>query len=83
MEPSWPGLVIGPVLFIACLIGFRKIGSVGKFAGRATETVVGRKTMDRLPGGQEFQKTAMVIPLLGGMALGLGITFFSLFPANG
>ncbi|WP_312099807.1 hypothetical protein [Corynebacterium dentalis] len=79
MEIFWPGVIVGPILFTACLIGFRKLDAFAQSTSRATSQVVGKKIMDKFAGSPEYQKMSLIIPLFGGMAGGVILTFFGLF----
>lgn len=79
MEIFWPGVIIGPILFTACLIGFRKLDSFAQITSRATSQAVGKKIMDKFAGSPEYQKMSLIIPLFAGMAGGVILTFFGLF----
>lgn len=79
MDIFWPGVLIGPVLFTACLMGFRKLDAFSQFTSRATSQVVGKKIVDKFAGSPEYQKMSLIIPLFGGMAMGALITFFGFF----
>lgn len=79
MEIFWPGVIAGPILFTACLIGFRKLDSFSQSMSRATSQVTGKKIMDKFSGSPEHQKMSLIIPLFAGMAGGVILTFFGFF----
>ncbi|WAP53127.1 hypothetical protein OL239_08730 [Arthrobacter sp. ATA002] len=79
MEIFWPGVIIGPILFTGCLIGFRKLYALSRVAGQATSQVVGKKVMDKFAGSPEYQKMSLIIPLFAGMATGVLLAFFGIF----
>jgi ABC-type spermidine/putrescine transport system permease subunit I len=73
----WPGIIIGILLMIICTVGYTKRSSLGGGVDTSISTILGKKRTKDTKDRQEATATHLVVPLLGGIAMGAAILIFS------
>ena len=78
MDIYWPGLIIGTLVTAACIFAFRKRDAISSFASSQPELFLGDKIAKKADTGPERMKAALLLPILGGIALGSAMIILSL-----
>ena len=78
MDISWPGLIIGLLITVACVFGYIKRDALSKFADSGAGTFLGDKAAGKVAGDPERMKANLLLPLFGGIALGVAMIILSL-----
>ena len=78
MDVSWPGLIIGLIITTACLFGFLKRDAFSKSVDSGIGTFIGDKAPKKLAGDPERTKAHLMLPIFGGIALGVAMIILSL-----
>lgn len=74
MSVFWPGFIIGLLLVAVCIVAYVKRDAVGRFANSRFRVFMPGDP----PSDPEGTKTLLMLPIFGGMGLGLAIFIFSL-----
>lgn len=78
MDIFWPGLIAGTLMTAACIFAFRKRDAISGFASSQPEFFLGDKMAKRADTGPERMKAALLLPILGGMVMGVVLVILSL-----
>lgn len=77
MNIFWPGAIIGPLLVAVCVIAYLKRDALAERVAASTSWMLPKKAGEKLRENHDQNVTNLMLPLFGGMAMGLAILIFS------
>lgn len=77
MNLFWPGIIVGTLLLVMCAVAYAKRSWFSRIIDGSISTILGKKPADDTDEGQGVTPTHLMIPLLGGMIMGLLILVMS------
>jgi hypothetical protein len=73
----WPGIIIGSLLVIVCVFAYIKRDALSGIVGEGTAHLIGKKAAEKAEASHEQRVANLMLPLFGGMAMGVAILIFS------
>jgi hypothetical protein len=77
MDIFWPGAILGPLLASGCIFAYIKRDALAADIARRMSGMLGKKTGQKLVESHDQNVTNLMLPLLGGVAMGLAIFILS------
>ncbi|KIS28930.1 hypothetical protein TV39_02070 [Arthrobacter sp. SPG23] len=77
MNIFWPGMIIGPLLVAICLFGYIKRDALADRVGASMSWLLPKKAAERVRESRDQNVTNLMLPLFGGMAMGVAIFILS------
>lgn len=78
MSVFWPGVVIGSLIIAGCLLGYSRRDWLARTTNSVLESSYGRRAAGTFTGNRDTAKANLIIPLLGGVALGAVMVILSI-----
>jgi len=73
----WPGVIIGPLLIAVCVFAYIKRDALGERIGAGMSSMLPKKAAERVRESHDQNVTNLMLPLFGGMAMGVAIFILS------
>lgn len=78
MSIFWPGLIIGMFLVVVCTIAYVKRDAVSDMVERSISLIIGNQAAKKFEGSHDQRVGHLLLPIFGGIAMGVAGIIFSL-----